>query len=318
MKHSSTAANAFRFNPVHLNRTYGVTYTFDTAGSQQTISYEITVCCIRKHPGPQYLFEINKGQVYINDQAPEKMIDQLAERCGSVLYPLQVTVNEGGQFIAVANQPQIAAAWEALKPSVVQYYTGNVTDDIVEYMDLAVGSDAHIYQSLCRDWFMALYFSNVYQPGSDIMERPLTAALPVMPYTAPVHFAVTQKPVQHHTDSGCLILQQKGSCDDPRSVEDLLQEKEVPLSQQLYGVHTPLKGSMEITYKLYHKDYSINAIIGECFMQLGAGREKKINFSIYHLREKDKAPAPAMQVVMPEADTNEKKKSFFSTLFKRG
>lgn len=317
MNHSSVAANAFRFNPIHLNRTYGVTYIFHTAGAQQTISYEITVCCIRKQPGPQFLFEINKGQVYIDDQAPEKMIDKLAESCGRVLYPLQITVNEAGQFTAVANQEQIAAAWEEAKPGITQYYTGKVTDDIVEYMDLAVSSHAHIYQSLCRDWFMSLYFSNVYQ-GSDIIERPITAALPVMPYTAPVTFAVTQKPVQHHTDSGCLILQQKGTCNDPRSVEDLQQEKDLPLSQHMQGIHTPLKGSMDIVYKLYHQDYSINAIIGHCHMESGA--EKKISFSIYHLREKDKAPAPTMKVVMTDtpSETNEQKKSFFSSLFKRG
>ncbi|MBS0026513.1 hypothetical protein ACTJJ0_02835 [Chitinophaga sp. 22321] len=314
---NSSSANTFRFNPVHLNRSYGVTYAIETAGSLQTISYEITVCCTRKYNGSQFLFEINKGQVYIDNEAPEKMIDKLAETCGKVLYPLQVAVNEDGQFTAVANQPQIAAAWEAAKPGVLQYYTGVVTADIVAYMDLAVSSAAHIYQSLCRDWFMALYFSNIYQPGSDIMERSIAAALPVMPYGTPVTFKVSQKPVQHNTDSGCLILQQKGSCDDPRSLEDLLQDKDIPLSQQLYGIHTPLKGSLDLTYKLYHKDFSINAIIGECRLSLDAGQEKKINISLYHLREKDKAPAPVMQVVMPDAGTAEKKKGFFAAFFKR-
>lgn len=309
--------SSFRFNPVHLNRTYGVTYIVEALGATQTISYEISLSCVRKIPGAGFLFEIHKGPVYINHQQPEKMIDKLAERCGKVLYPLQVTIDDNGQFTGIANVPQIATAWETEKPALLEYFTGTVTNEIVAYMDLAVSSPRHIYQSLCRDWFMALYFADLYQPGSDIMERQLTAALPVMPYTAPVLFRMTQQPLQHRTDSGCLVLQQKGNCSDPRSVEDLSAEKEIPLSQQLYGMHTPLKGQVELMYKLYHKDYSINAITGECSLLTAPGEEKKVTFTIYHLREKDKAPAPVVSVLLPEQPLTGKKKSIFSFFFNR-
>ncbi|MGF6850959.1 hypothetical protein QFZ51_006194 [Chitinophaga sp. W3I9] len=308
---------SFRFNPVHLSRTYGVTYIIQSAGREQAISYEITVSCSKRLPGNMFLFEINKGQVYINDQAPEKMIDKLAEQCGKVLYPLQIKVNEAGQFTGIANQLQIAAAWAAAKPGIQQYYTGDITDEIIAYMDLAVSSEAHIYRSLCRDWFMALYFADLYQPGSDIMKRQLTAALPVMPYTAPVLFNVTQQPIQHNTASGSLVLQQKGSCSDPRSAEDISAEKEIPLSRQLHGIHTPAKGQVDITYKLYQTDYSINAITGECSLQLVPGQDKKVTFTIYHLREKDKTQAPAMSVLLPEKELSGKKKSIFSFFFNR-
>ncbi|SEW55898.1 hypothetical protein [Chitinophaga arvensicola] len=308
---------SFRFNPVHLHRTYGVTYIVESLGAEQTISYEITLKGVKKIPGTGFLFDIDKAPVYINQQLPEKMIDKLVARCGKVLYPLQVTVNDNGQFIGVANAAQIAAAWEAEKPALLEYFTGSVTEEIVAYMDLAVSSPRHIYQSLCRDWFMALYFADLYQPGSDIMERQLTTALPVMPYTAPVLFNIIQQPVQHQTDSGCLVLQQKGTCSDPRSVEDLSDEKEIPLSQQLYGIHTPLKGQVDITYKLYHKDYSINSVTGRCSLPGKDGAEKNVTFSIYHLREKDKAPAPVMSILLPEETDPGKKKSIFSFFFKR-
>lgn len=263
-----------------------------------------------------FLFEINKGQVYINNQAPEKMIDKLAEQCGKVLYPLQIRVNSAGQFSGIVNQAQIAAAWEGIKPALQQYYTGEITAQIMSYMDLAVSSEPHIYRSLCRDWFMALYFADLYQPGSDIMKRGLTAALPLMPYTTPVLFNVTQQPVQHNTASGSLVLQQKGNCSDPRSVEDLMAGKEIPLSQQLHGIHTPLKGQADISYKLYQTDYSINAITGECSLQLAPGEDKKVTFTVYHLREKDKTLAPVMPVLLPEQEQAAKKKKRFSFFFK--
>ncbi len=309
---------SFRFNPVHLSRTYGVTYVIQSAGIEQVISYEITVSCSKRLPGDMFLFEINKGQVYINNQAPEKMIDKLAEQCGKVLYPLHIRVNSAGQFTGIANQAQIAAAWEGTKPALQQYYTGEVTEQIISYMDLAVSSEPHIYQSLCRDWFMALYFADLYQPGSDIMKRELTAALPVMPYTTPVLFNVTQQPVQHNTASGSLVLQQKGNCSDLRSVEDITAGKEIPLSRQLQGIHTPLKGQAEISYKLYQTDYSINAITGECSLALAPGQDKKVTFTIYHLREKDKTQAPVLSVLLPEQEPAAKKKKRFSFFFNRG
>lgn len=309
---------SFRFNPVHLSRTYGVTYVIQSEGIEQVISYEITVNCSKRLPGDMFLFEINKGQVYINNQAPEKMIDKLAEQCGKVLYPLQIRVNSAGQFSGIVNQAQIAAAWEGVKPALQQYYTGEITEQIIAYMDLAVSSEPHIYRSLCRDWFMALYFADLYQPGSDIMKRELTAALPVMPYTTPVLFNITQQPVQHNTASGSLVLQQKGNCSDPRSVEDIMAGKDIPLSQQLQGIHTPLKGQADISYKLYQTDYSINAITGECSLQLAPGEDKKVTFTVYHLREKDKTQAPVIPVLLPEQEPADKKKKRFSFFFNRG
>jgi hypothetical protein len=312
--------SAFRFNPLQFNRTFGATYTFGNNGAQQTISYEISVKCLGKLPGQLFLLEINKGQVYINDHEPDQLIDRLSDVCGKVLYPLQITVNEAGLFKGVANQVRIAAAWEAARPGLQQYYTGSITADMLAYMDLAVASEAHIYQSLCRDWFMALCFADIYQPGGDIMERQFTTALPIVPYTVPVQFAVTQKPVQHHTDSGCLVLQHKAQCTDPRSLEDLLGEKEIPLSQQLYGIHTPLKATAELTYKLYHSDWSLNAITGFCILPLEEEQTRRVDIAIYHLREKDQAPVsttPAIVVEQEAATEKEKKKGFFSSLFQR-
>lgn len=307
------ASVPFRFNPIHLKRTYGVMFTIGGGPQEQQVKYEMTVSCMRRLNAQQYLFSLEKGQVYIDDKIPEKLIDKLSESCGKIIYPLQVVIDQQGNFKAIQNAAEIRQRWQEVKPGLQQYYTGEIAESIFKYMDIAVEAPAHIYQSLCQDWFMALYFSGFYQEGSDIMEREADLLLPVIPYTQPVAFHVMQKPGEYHTPSGCMVIQQKGACTDERSMEDLLKGNAVPLSRQLTGMHTPAKGAVQLEWKLYHLDYSINAITGSCTLQLPEDQVKNITIEIYHLKEKDVAAAPVVPVLIEEEPTPApKRKGLFS------
>ena len=91
---------SLEYNPLGLNRTYGVLIRIeDTKQKSTQIHFEIEVSCIEQITNQTYLFELNKKQIYINEKAANGLNEEFAETCGAVFYPLQLLVNANNKAI---------------------------------------------------------------------------------------------------------------------------------------------------------------------------------------------------------------------------
>lgn len=294
-----------RFVPQQLNKTYGVVLRFNT---KQSLHYEITVRFLKTLGDGSYLVELNRGQVYINEQAPATIVDQLADACGKVLYPLQLVVTPAGEWLAILNSSDIAQRWEAAREKITQYYQGPVVKDAVHYMNQAVNSRQHLHASLQQDWFAMLYFAGIHR----YQLKESTSLLPVMPYCRPVSFAVSNEWTTAAEKDDYITLQQNGHCSDARCAEDLLKGHPVAIYEQLNGTGTPLQGQLNLQYQLYPSDFSIHAIQGNCRLTLVNGEEKEVEIAVYHLPEKDSSTLQDALAKEAQQKEQEKKKSRFS------
>ncbi|HEY0176308.1 MAG TPA: hypothetical protein VGC08_08015 [Pedobacter sp.] len=296
------------FNPVGLDRTYGV--IFDVVNGEKTfcVNYEIEVRYTGKLNDYYLLFELRRKEMFINHKLPETLIDQFAAGCGEIIYPLEVISGTFGEFMGINNKKAILERWTRRKKELGRYYIGEKSEEILGQMDLALSSDRHLVASVFSDQFIALYFSKAYSFTKKQGQKEFETFIPVVPYTAAVKYTITQHTDRSVADNGTIQLFQKGHCSDPRSMEDIAKRMPVPVSGQLSQVHSPLKGDLELNYSLYAKDNTINSLTGN-FSLSGTVADRSVKVQVYHLREKDSV---ITKDTAEEQPGEKKRRGFFS------
>ena len=272
--------------PFKEHKIYGTIITYHNSELKLHFETEVSFSGIDSHNN--FLFELNKKQVYINNEAPKFVIDKLADAMGKVLYPLIVSVDADGFVNGIANYKHILTRWPGVKEKLQQYYKGNIAEDAIAQMERSLQQENILLNDIKNDWFIALFFSGIYglQPYNFRQKSPLL--LPVISYAPMVQYAVTREITEQHTQSKSFIIICKGKIDENRSAEDIMNGNPVPVFEALHGKATIAGGEASMRYLLYHKDFSIRSVTGKCSFTEPGNKEKNIGFEIYHLPEKDK------------------------------
>ncbi|MDR1347215.1 MAG: hypothetical protein LBJ63_02125 [Prevotellaceae bacterium] len=114
-----------------------------------------------------FTFE-KKGQVLINGQAPQQIMDRIMLKMGKSLYPVQLIVSDNGELLSVENFAIISERWnreaqaqlsEQQNSPVVARYIANSRKNIENAEALK--------QSLMRDSLIKLLFCGLFSDRQD-------------------------------------------------------------------------------------------------------------------------------------------------------
>ncbi|WP_118975052.1 hypothetical protein [Taibaiella koreensis] len=281
----STSSNrkVLEIRPTDRCRTYGVMIRFD---DKTRIHYETEVSL---WPGEEgFLFQVDRRQVYINDHAPDLIIDKLADDLGKVLYPLRLHTDHQGKLLGIANGEALRQRWQQQKDLLLQYYKGDLVDKAILEMDQVLKQEKSILLRLKDDWFYSLFFSGIYGLRAYDFREKTIMALPVIPFGPPLQYAVTREITEQHTETKCLVIECKGSLEEQRSAEDIALKHQIPVYKLMNGKATEAEGEVKIAYRLYHKDFSIRSVTGESSFKDPDQGWRNVRFELYHLPDKDK------------------------------
>lgn len=259
---------------------YGVTIVHS---KKVRIHYETELSFLNETGRDHFSFQINRRQVYINNQEPEKLIDQLADEMGKVLYPLRVEVNSEGFVTGIMNTEEIAARWQETRERLKTYYQGRIVDNAFSAMDSALLNKKSMVELIKSDWFLSMYFSGIYGLKPYDFREFTKLPFPVLPFKPMVSYRVKREITLQHTATKCLVIQCKGAVCEERSLEDIVKGAAMPVHKAMFGNATEAKGAIAIRYILYHKDFSVRSVIAEIGFQMPDGLENNIEVEIYHL-----------------------------------
>ena len=103
----------------NYQRVYGVIYTIsENEVEKLKIHYKTSV---KKEKD---IITITREEVYINNERPDLVVEQMADKLSAVLYPLVLAINPDGTIKAIANHKEIQERWRELKPKLNEYYQG--------------------------------------------------------------------------------------------------------------------------------------------------------------------------------------------------
>jgi hypothetical protein len=276
--------NRIKFYAFTKKRVYGFTcQNFENEELTSTVHYEIEVECIQSYYS-NCIFEINRKQVFIDEQAPDLKIEQIAEACAQAIFPIQVKVNQEGNIVKIENHEAIKKRWGPIKARLLKYYQGNIVAEILLKSETVLLNENLLEKSICKSWFFHLYFKPLYISYNQNRSHDCIWESPVFGNQI-IKYDVNHTIEEYYSATDKIFINAKGKSIDERTIDEVLNGYSYPKSKMAGIVATPLKSEMEAQYKLYGEDQSIFSIIGTYKTKITEQKQKTTQVEIYHLPE---------------------------------
>lgn len=273
-----------RLTPFTQKRNYGLTLqNYEDEELTSTIHYETEIVCSQNNN--QYtVFEINRKQLFIDNQAPDLKIEQIADSCAQAIFPICVKVNQKGDIVSIANHETIKQRWMPIKERLSNYYEGKIITEIIQKAETLLFDSQLLQKSISKNWFFHLYFKPLYvnysqnKSNIDIWESPVFA-------NQNIKYEVHHTVEENYSETNKIFINAKGKSIDERTIEEVLKGYNYSKSKMAGIISKPLESEMEVNYKLYGEDRSVFSIIATFKTQVAKGKQKTTQAEIYHLPE---------------------------------
>ncbi|WP_309609631.1 hypothetical protein [Flavobacterium sp.] len=271
-----------KFSPFEIKKIYGVVVkTLNNDVLKNTMHYEIEVQCLLNR-NVNFIFEINRNQVYINNLEPDIKIEQLADKASKAFYPIQIIANQFGQVDSVANLKSIKQNWLQEKETLLDYYKGDATLKIIESIDAILVNEDLLKQSLYKNWFFSLYFAPLYIPYTDNFGKTVVRDYPVFGNTT-VKYEATHTVEPFCTETNKIIINVHGKAIDERNMNEVLLNYNYPKAKMTDNTIETIYSEMDIKYKLHADNGNIFAIIANFNTKIDQNTTKNTIIEIYQL-----------------------------------
>jgi hypothetical protein len=263
--------------------------TFENEALKNRVHYEIEIRCIQNHVSNS-VFEIKRKQIYINNQAPDLMMEQIADKAAQAIFPIHLKLTESGEIDAIENMEAIKKRWIQKKEELNSYYEGTIIEDIIQKTERILLNHNALKQSICDNWFFHLYFKPLYINYTQKLQRKFIWESPVFGHQNLEYGAI------HTIDENCsetdkIYINVKGASLEERSLDQIKKGIHGISSKNADNVIEEVESDMEVQYKLYAEDRSIFSISSTFKTKIGPNLYNINNVAIYHLPEsKDYRP----------------------------
>lgn len=262
-----------------LNKNYGVLIVLEKGDDSQTIKYEVNIRCIRHYKDGK-VFELNRiSKIYINDEEADGIADDLAIRVAQVLYPLQILIEENGNFSGIANYDQIMQRWESVKEKIYDEYEGEWVEKYIELNEEVLNEKESIEFALLGDYFIRAYFNGIYCEYSENKSKKDDLQFPVLNNVSDINFNIKSEIEEFYDESNFIVLNQNGEINDERSREDLESKFDFPFYAHPDSTYTLAEGQYRSKYFLNPSDRSIEAAYVEASVELDIPERIKISIA---------------------------------------
>jgi hypothetical protein len=261
---------------------YGVKIeNYDDEDLNNTIHYEIDVVCVFAGD-KKFVLELDRKQIYIDNAAPDTLIEQLADQAGKCMFPIQISMNDYGQIGAIENYKQIKKRWLQEKNNLEDYYKGAVAEKIIQNIESVFLDENYLKQSLYKNWFFCLYFAPLYNVYKKNIEAIVQREYPVFGNNS-VKYEAVHKAATFLTDTNKVIVDAKGSAIDERTIDEIMNGYNYPKTKMLNGKAKMVESEHEIQYKLHGDDRSIFSIVAAFKTKINESTNKIAKIEIFEL-----------------------------------
>ena len=244
-----------------LIRKYGVIFKYLKKDGQATqVHFTVDVGYKGELRDGSHLFFIDRKKVFINQKAPDLIIEQLAEKAGSCLYPMDILTSPEGPFQEIVNYEEIKKRWDDKKIELEQYYVGEIAEKIIANLDIAYSSKHKMERAMQDDLFLLLFFMPIYRRHVD-RKAAYDIELAFVPFNMPIKYHISQEVEQFLTTSQKQLIHINGYSDM------------TVLAEPDFQLH----------YKIDNETKSIFSIVGEVSLVKEKDKTQKIEIELYQL-----------------------------------
>jgi hypothetical protein len=241
--------------PENLHNRYGVMLHF----KDSAMHYKIDCICREELPDGVCKILLDRRQTYINNQAPDSMLYQIADRMGKAVYPLLLTINRENKIKSLANYNEVVQRCSEAKKVLLQNYAGAYAEKYIRLFEQQYGNPNSLLTHIENELFCRLFFLPLQGAYDDLQKEVQYGFVSGKGKVQTYNLTVTLEP--KYTESGKIIAR--------------VASKETWDKQPRF----------EAEYRLYPEDHSIFSIRGKLTDEDGSAG---VAFEIFHLNPKER------------------------------
>lgn len=244
-------------------RNYGVVFKYFKNEEDFTqIHFAVAISYKGQSQNGKHYFIIDRKKVFINEVAPDLVMEQLADKAGSCLYPMEISTSDEGPFEEIINYEEIKKRWDSKKQELENYYKGEIAEKIIANLDRVYSSKNKMEMAMNDDLFLTLFFMPIYRKHTNRMAQ-YQKEIAFIPFERPISYEIIQEVDQFLTVSKKQLIALKGFTSD---LEANLPE-------------------LRLDYKINNETKSLFSIIGSVDLARERSTNQKIEIEIYQLNE---------------------------------
>ncbi|WP_313377100.1 hypothetical protein [Chishuiella sp.] len=234
---------------------YGIIYRNNTKDKQlhYTLSLEKSV---------QNIVQITKDKLYLNNHNVDSVIEQLFEKIGNILYPLQLEVTQKQEINRIYNDSELKERWKTLLPWLKLRYNSEIYDQIETKTTLFFKNPNDYISQIFNDIFYAFYFMPIYRKYKDGIFNT-TSSILLSSINQKINFNLNFKLHKHYTKSGKILLEVNG--------------------EEIHSILNDKKCKLDFSYKLHKETHKIFSVLGKITCYDDNLEEQELTFEIYEL-----------------------------------
>ncbi|WP_310555680.1 hypothetical protein [Flavobacterium sp.] len=228
-----------------------------------------------------YLQKVGDYTVFKIDRIPDpeqewsSVMHEFLEEVTKSIYPLELIVNDDGNWIGIQNFESIAKRWKSIKLDLLDYYEGYEIVKRLLYYDTLFKDENRLTDLLQKDVFLKTYFNGLYANHTQMGYFEPEMDFPILPDIKNVSYKVVQKIEEYVTDDTKIALEKKGAVNDARSLLDY----DYNLDEASLVSEIPA-GSYVAIYVLNSKNNTIENVNMQCAIELNETKEIKITIAV--------------------------------------
>ncbi|KIA94811.1 hypothetical protein OA93_19060 [Flavobacterium sp. KMS] len=273
------------FGASEEKRVYGFTYeNFENNILKNQMHYEIEIDFKNDNYSNNYILEINRKQIFINNQIPNFKIEQIADKAAQTIFPLCIKVKKNGEIEEILSCETIKKRWLLVKEGLLKYYKEEIILKIIDKIEIVLLNENLLKQSISQNWFFQLYFKPLYVDYTEKLRCKFIWDSPVFGDQS-IKYGVVHTIKEHYSLDNKISINADGIAIDERTIDEIRTGYKFPKSKLSGEEQEAVVSSMNVDYKLYVEDRSIFSATGTFETKINEKTQQKIQVELYHFPE---------------------------------
>ncbi len=298
-------------------RSYEATFIHTNAAGEETVlRFNAHRRLLGKAEGGVFICELRRDAVAPDDAGTHNTLDDLAARCGAVLYPMPVRLHTAGHVLGLSADPDLPRRWAAEKETLEHLFAGDGAAAYIAAMDRQVATPVALSAAVCETLFFQTFFAPLYQPYGTGEAFPCTLYYRVAPGAPSVAFDCMLRIEKDLHEGGGAVVTIEGRCAGGQSLQALLAGQSAVGSADM--VDDPVDGRISLRYLLQPRTHALLRLEGSIELTEEGGPDDEegpaliaaVEIMVNHLPEAD-MPGPAVLPVLHTEETPKKRWHFF-------
>lgn len=172
--------NSLVFQPENSSLRYSTIITIANDEHKNELKYDVSVRWIKYESGFHF-FEIDRiSNLFLNEEEVNEIADLLAYKTSKVLYPMQISVDQQGQFNNIENADVFKERWNDVKDEVYKEFEGDIVDEYCQKIEAVLDEPNSLFIFIKNDYFIRTLFFGIYQKFDQDYQNEMTKTFPVI------------------------------------------------------------------------------------------------------------------------------------------